>query len=429
MFGDFFKGSLLFDSDPDAQLSRYMPPHLIGSIPENQRADYARNMKQQIALSLMSGSDPNSAISTSQQRLAEFQKAQAEQRALQAQQARLAAIFGVDPNTGGQQPVPMAPPAQNMAPNPTMSQTDTGAGAAELPDNLQDPTAPPKSLDNVTVTASRLPPLSNRKAQAAKYFKAAKMYAMSGDADKAKKYYDIGIGLDPNPSSEVRDLEYFGYEMEGAGEEAFGRLKTLNESKSSKVNVSTGDALTPGQRKMDEKSADMLLDWTVGGGFSDTTKQLTQLADAANALSTETGISNPLVQLVPDKALNVFNPRAVAVKAKVQEVVQRNLKLILGSQFTAQEGAQLIARAYDEGQPQSENLRRVNALRQQMLEAAQAKQDAAVYFQTHGTLRGWNGRMFANMSEFLGEYERRIGVADGGAGGNAGGWSIKPKGK
>jgi hypothetical protein len=85
----------------------------------------------------------------------------------------------------------------------------------------------------------------DRAASANRYFQAAKMFAARGDGDTAKKYLDMGMTLHPNPSEAVRDLEYFGFQMQGQGDDAFGRLAQLYESKSSKVNVNTASDLGP----------------------------------------------------------------------------------------------------------------------------------------------------------------------------------------
>src|SRR5690606_8783450 len=88
-----------------------------------------------------------------------------------------------------------------------------------------------------------------------------------------------------------------------------------------------------------------------------------------------------------------------STKEKVEEVVQRNLRVILGAQFTEKEGERLISRAYNPRLSEAENKARVDRLIQQISEAAKAKLDAAQYFQQHGSLVGWKGRL-PRMSDF-----------------------------
>jgi len=216
MLGDFFKGGLLFGSDPNAQLARYMPPNFVNEIPEDQRGDYAKYLKQQVALSLLAKSDPAAALNATQQRLMEFQKIKAEQAAAaqqQQQQAALQAQLGGIFGGGGGAP-------QSVALTPEANAQRAGAGQPG-----------PGNYD--------------RRTSANRYFQAAKLFAAQGNGEMAKKYLDMGMTLHPNPSEAVRDLEYFGFPMQGQGEAAFGRLKQLNESKSQKVNVNSGSEFGP----------------------------------------------------------------------------------------------------------------------------------------------------------------------------------------
>jgi hypothetical protein len=179
----------------------------------------------------------------------------------------------------------------------------------------------------------------------------------------------------------------------------------------SKVKVaSAGAAKSVAPRKIDEKFADQFIDWTVGGGFSDVQKSLTQLGSAAQTLeaSPEGTITGKLIGKTPSALLDLVNPKAVATKEAVEEVVQRNLRLILGAQFTEKEGERLIARAYNPALGQKENARRIRLLQEQISDAAQAKQDAVEYYNRNGTISGWQGKVFNNTTDFLNEYNKRL---------------------
>jgi len=169
-----------------------------------------------------------------------------------------------------------------------------------------------------------------------------------------------------------------------------------------------GDKLTPGQEALDKDYAKQFNEWTSGGGFSDARKQIQQLDSAVNMLATQSGLTGPAIGLIPEKSLPIVNPKAASVKESVEEVVQRNLRLILGAQFTEREGERLISRAYNIALPQEENARRLKLLTEQIADAARAKQEAADYFSKNGTLRGWNGSLFGSFNQFLSEYESRV---------------------
>ena len=92
----------------------------------------------------------------------------------------------------------------------------------------------------------------------------------------------------------------------------------------------------------------------------------------------------------------------------MQEIAQRNLKLILGPQFTAKEGEQLISRVYNPALPQSVNAQRLGLLEEQMLSAAKTKQEAVDYYNTNGTLKGFKGKLYNTTSDFLNEYNTKL---------------------
>lgn len=173
--------------------------------------------------------------------------------------------------------------------------------------------------------------------------------------------------------------------------------------KKSKAGASTNTLTVPvtvGTREADKKFAEDYVPF-ITGGYTDTIKQLDQLKAAAQSLQVEPdgSITGPKVGVLPRSALAVLNPKAAATMDNVEEVVQRNLRLILGAQFTEKEGERLIARSYNAYLPQAENAKRLNRLIQQIQTAAEAKLEAAKYFQQHGSLQGFKGKIWT-MSDF-----------------------------
>jgi hypothetical protein len=180
---------------------------------------------------------------------------------------------------------------------------------------------------------------------------------------------------------------------------------------STTINVG-GSGVAP--KKIDEKFADQFIDWTVGGGFADVQKSLTQLETAISSLenSPEGTITGKTIGVTPQDVLKLTNPQAVATKEAVEEIVQRNLRLILGAAFTEKEGERLIARAYNPALSQQENVRRGRLLQSQIFEAAKAKQDAVEFYNQNGTLFGWQGKLFNSTNDFLNEYNKRLSDKD-----------------
>lgn len=149
--------------------------------------------------------------------------------------------------------------------------------------------------------------------------------------------------------------------------------------------------MTKGRTKVDEKFADEYLSWKMGGE-ADAAKMVDQLRSARQLL-TAGNVSGPLVGNVPD-AIGIFtNPKAIAAREAIEEVVQRNLRLVLGAQFTEREGERLIARAFNPRLSEAENLARLDRLIQSIEAAAQAKASAAAHFEKTGSLLGWTGKM------------------------------------
>jgi hypothetical protein len=89
--------------------------------------------------------------------------------------------------------------------------------------------------------ARTTPAPTGRKQQAQQYFLAAQAMAMRGNGEEAKRYHDIGMGLDPNPSEDIRSLEYLrGSSLAGTGQMGIDLIKSFNESRTPKTNVNLG---------------------------------------------------------------------------------------------------------------------------------------------------------------------------------------------
>jgi hypothetical protein len=157
-------------------------------------------------------------------------------------------------------------------------------------------------------------------------------------------------------------------------------------------NILGGDKLTPGQESIDKKFADDYVAWR-GGGGQDMTAQIAQLQPVIQALEAGQPITGMKVAVQPDLLLAMTNPQALQSREQVEEVVQRNLRAVLGAQFTEKEGERLIARAYNPKLPPEENAKRVRRLFLQMSTAAEQKQSMVDYFDQNGTLRGFSGKM------------------------------------
>jgi len=157
------------------------------------------------------------------------------------------------------------------------------------------------------------------------------------------------------------------------------------------VNNNAAPKLPPGLEALDKAYADDHLDWTRGGG-ADMAANVAQVNTVLQKLESGEQLTGPMTGMLNNLGLlGLVNPDAENAKEMVQEVVQRNLKTILGAQFAQKEGEQLISRAYNPLLPPEANARRLNKLYRQMEIAREQRQAMANYFEENYTLRGYRG--------------------------------------
>jgi len=179
--------------------------------------------------------------------------------------------------------------------------------------------------------------------------------------------------------------------------------------------------LSPSQKAVDREFSKVYVPW-VTGGFADAQKNLIQLDDVSQRLGTykdgkfvagKENLTGPILGRTPDVMRAASHPASLDVRDNVEEVVQRNLRLILGAQFTQREGERLIARAYNENLSEEVNKKRLDRLIQAMRKAAQSKQDAAEYFEENGTLSGFKGQKFNSVKDVQAEFDKKTEESSG----------------
>lgn len=152
--------------------------------------------------------------------------------------------------------------------------------------------------------------------------------------------------------------------------------------------------LTPAQKAVDTKFSKEYTDFVSAGGSTTITKNLQMLDDAIKIIESEPeGSTSGKIVGLSDKTgtLSYTHPKAAEAKDLIGGVAQSNLRAVLGGQFAAREGEQLLARAYNIAQPRKDNLNRLKALRKQIQDAADAKINASQYYEENGTLKGFKG--------------------------------------
>jgi len=167
------------------------------------------------------------------------------------------------------------------------------------------------------------------------------------------------------------------------------------DNTSNQFDIKSGEGYSPGWKKIDEGFATTYNDFLLSGGYADAEKQINQLKGVTvalqNAIDTGGNLTGPLLALNPDVVKTFTNPESIQVREAVEEVVQRNLRVVLGAQFTEKEGERLISRAYNPALGEEKNLERVQNLLKAMETAYNAKMKAIAYFEENGTLQGYRG--------------------------------------
>jgi len=306
----------------------------------------------------------------------------------------------------------VAAPAAAPAPAPASAAVDTTAPAevTTTPDGTKTfsgvtKVASKQGFDYLDVTAQRLLQL----AATAKTDREAAAYKAAAEKIQAAhvKFLEdqerrgqltgefFNVALARQKVQELRKLPATKDNLEVIND-LLDMIKTAKEGKATKVSV--GVKLPEGVKAVDQKYANDYLEWTQGGG-ADAAANSAQIKSVLDRFAAGEKLTGPSIGLAPDFFNALVNPEALGAKQAVEEVVQRNLRAVLGAQFTQVEGERLISRAFDARLKPQENVKRLRKLFLQMQTAAQQKQAMAEYYEANETLRGFKGKQ-PNMQDF-----------------------------
>ncbi|MPY72158.1 MAG: hypothetical protein GEU92_19025 [Alphaproteobacteria bacterium] len=290
-----------------------------------------------------------------------------------------------------------------------------------------DPNSPMAALTQAMIGSGQVMPALNFMGQHITAQDAAKTKAASDAAafrrDLAKTDYKAGLDEKAAEKAFDRELDKIGLTSKLKGAEKTAIMKNLEASglqpgtpeyadamikAVTKPQVSIGGSLSPGQKKSDQEAAGTYNAFVTEGGFADARKGIAQLRGVREKLKTSDSLTGAFVGNIPRSVRTVVAPESVTVQDQVEEVVQRNLRLILGAQFTAAEGERLIQRAYNPALSEAENGKRIDRLLKAMEDAYTAKTQAMQYFEQNGTMTGYKGAAEFTMADI----ERAAGLGD-----------------
>jgi hypothetical protein len=166
----------------------------------------------------------------------------------------------------------------------------------------------------------------------------------------------------------------------------------------------------PGLDQTNRDFAKEATDWQTVGASTAASNQV-NVAEAIKELETPgilgefgndigLGKTGAVAGALPPGVASVLNPSGEKAAASVQTAVQSSLKLILGSQFAAVEGEQMLKRAFDKSMPPAENARRAKLIMAQLQQSADAKDKMVKYYLDNNySLDGYQGPNFAQIQQ------------------------------
>jgi len=223
-----------------------------------------------------------------------------------------------------------------------------------------------------------------------------KNFQFNKDVTIAGKDYKKGqiLPVDANNNSVMTLFQPYGNFPSSGGTNVTVNLGPDGEPK-------PGIPNTEAVEDLNKKYNTELIKW-LQNDSSDSAKLIDQLEGVVTSLQSGVNVSGPIIGLIPDeiKAFTKSGRQAISTRENIEEVVQRNLKLILGGQFTEREGEKLVKRAFNPNLSEEENLKRATRLLAQFKSAAGAKQKMAEHFNKNGTLAGFDTSIIPTINDF-----------------------------
>ena len=147
----------------------------------------------------------------------------------------------------------------------------------------------------------------------------------------------------------------------------------------------------PGLKALDETFA-KTLDGTSAQQLSAARQDTASISKVLEQLESGENLTGPLIGSIPEELRALLYPESVQAQQLVEQVVQKNLRAILGGQFAQKEGEQLVKRAYNPKLNPQQNAARLRSLLLTLDAAAKGKQEQTDYFfKNNYSLRGYTG--------------------------------------
>ena len=163
-----------------------------------------------------------------------------------------------------------------------------------------------------------------------------------------------------------------------------GELKLKQDEMNAKQATAASTLkLTPAQMQADKAYGKEYQKWATAGGREMFAQKLQELDDVqAELLKGEVMTSGPIAGNLP----RILNRKAADMKDKMDRIIVDTLRPTLGAQFTQQEGEAIKKLSYDPTAEQDSNLKKIEALKQQLLTKMNQNDMVASHYEDKGTL-------------------------------------------
>lgn len=178
------------------------------------------------------------------------------------------------------------------------------------------------------------------------------------------------------------------------GQDVEFRNKQLNleKQKLDAMKSKSPISLSEGEKQADRVFGKEYANFEALGGKASLDGKLRKIDDVISRMEKSKNFSGPITGLsVKTGVANITNPKAVAIKQDMENLVTETLRQILGAQFTQKEGENLLARTFNPDLPEEVNINRAKELARQLKDQAKTKGESVDYYRKNKTLSGWEG--------------------------------------
>lgn len=173
-----------------------------------------------------------------------------------------------------------------------------------------------------------------------------------------------------------------------------GKMTSIGASGGTNINI--GGDTSKGFEEVNKQYAGEFQKWNVSGGYANQLENLRKIDDVIATLEeAKEGGANitGAIGAIPKFIRSFTNPTSVAVEDDIKSIIFQSLRETLGAQFTEREGERLVQASFNILLDEDTNIKRLQRMKDTILEAAKAKENAAIYFrENNGDMSGYTAQ-------------------------------------